>query len=275
MKTTCITGNERIGRARQNRARLRANERTARTAFARGTLGLSMAEYFRDEEQRDVLLFIDNIFRFYAGRCRARLSSAAFRRLWDTNRLWLMKWDRFRNALPSTTKGSITSVPVSRASRRLHRSGANHLRPPRLDYRAYTRPLRTWHLPGCRSAGFHVQHSLAGHCRTGDITTRRAVCRKCCSGTKNFRTLSLILGMEELSEDDKRTVQRARKVQRYLFPTFLRRRNIYRHSGQFVAGQRKPSAFKAILNGDLDDVPEQAFYMKGGIDEVNKIMNYV
>jgi F-type H+-transporting ATPase subunit beta len=85
---------------------------------------------------------------------------------------------------------------------------------------------------------------------------------------KELQDIIAILGMEELSEDDRRTVQRARKIQKFLSQPFFVAETFTGVPGKFVTRKDTVRSFKAILDGELDTVPEQAFYMKGSIDEV-------
>jgi F-type H+-transporting ATPase subunit beta len=85
---------------------------------------------------------------------------------------------------------------------------------------------------------------------------------------RELQDIIAILGMEELSEEDKKTVQRARKIQKFLSQPFFVAETFTGIAGKFVTREQTVKSFKAILDGDLDAVPEQAFYMKGGIDEV-------
>jgi F-type H+-transporting ATPase subunit beta len=97
--------------------------------------------------------------------------------------------------------------------------------------------------------------------------TARAV-QKVLQRYKELQDIIAILGMEELSEEDKVTVQRARKIQRFLSQPFFVAETFTGVPGKFVRRADTVRAFKAILDGEMDSYPEQAFYMKGGIDEV-------
>jgi F-type H+-transporting ATPase subunit beta len=87
---------------------------------------------------------------------------------------------------------------------------------------------------------------------------------------KELQDIIAILGMEELSEDDKRAVQRARKIQRFLSQPFFVAETFTGIPGKFVTREQTVTSFKAILDGEYDDVGEQAFYMKGSIEEVRE-----
>ena len=97
--------------------------------------------------------------------------------------------------------------------------------------------------------------------------TARAV-QKVLQRYKELQDIIAILGMEELSDEDKKTVQRARKIQKFLSQPFFVAETFTGIPGKFVTRDQTVKSFKAILNGDLDSIPEQSFYMKGGIDEV-------
>jgi F-type H+-transporting ATPase subunit beta len=85
---------------------------------------------------------------------------------------------------------------------------------------------------------------------------------------KELQDIIAILGMEELSEEDKQTVRRARKIQRFLSQPFFVAETFTGIPGKFVKREDTVKAFKAILEGQFDDVPEQSFYMKGGMEEI-------
>ncbi len=85
---------------------------------------------------------------------------------------------------------------------------------------------------------------------------------------KELQDIIAILGMEELSEEDKKTVQRARKIQKFLSQPFFVAETFTGIPGKFVTREQTVRSFKSILEGEMDAVPEQSFYMKGGIDEV-------
>ena len=97
--------------------------------------------------------------------------------------------------------------------------------------------------------------------------TARAV-KQILQSYKDLQDIIAILGMDELSEEDKLVVARARKIQRFLSQPFLRRANSSRSEGKYVTVKDTISGFKEIVEGKHDDIPEQAFYMVGNIDEV-------
>ena len=188
-----------------------------------GLSGLTMAEYFRDQGQ-DVLLFIDNIFRFVAGGLRG---VGAARPHAERRRLPADARDRDGPAagahhLDAHRLGHLGAGDL-RARRRPHRPGAGeHVRPPRRDDRALARDRRAGHLPGRRPARLDLARAPAGHRlarSTTDVATR---VQEVLQRYKDLQDIIAILGMDELSDEDKLIVQRARKIQRFLSqPNFV------------------------------------------------------
>ena len=234
-----------------------------------GLSGLTVAEYFRDEEGQDVLFFVDNIFRFtQAGAEVSALlgripSAVGYQPTLSTD------MGALQERITSTKKGSITSVQGHlRARRRLDRSR----RPPRRS--------RTWTRRPCcrarsRSSAFSrrsIRSTRPRVCSTrgssATITTRpRATCRRCCRPTSRCRDIIAILGMDELSEEDKLVVARARKIQRFLSQPFHVAEVFTGSPGVLVKLEDTIKGFKEIVQGKCDDMPEAAFYMVGTIDE--------
>ena len=231
--------------------------------------GLSMAEYFRDEEGRDVLLFIDNIFRFTQagselsallgripsavgyqptlasemGQIQERITSTKKGSITSVQAVYVPA-DDFTDPAPATTFGHLDSTIV------LTRSLAELGIYPAVDPLESTSSIMT--------PSVVVQEHY---------DTARAV-HKVLQRYKELQDIIAILGMEELSEDDKRTVQRARKIQKFLSQPFFVAEVFTGFPGKFVSRKDTVRSFKAILDGELDHVSEQEFYMKGGIDEI-------
>ena len=231
--------------------------------------GLSMAEYFRDEENRDVLLFIDNIFRFTQagselsallgripsavgyqptlasemGQVQERITSTKNGSITSVQAVYVPA-DDFTDPAPATTFGHLDSTIV------LTRSLAELGIYPAVD------PLE--------STSTILSASVVGQ---EHYDTARSV-QKVLQRYKELQDIIAILGMEELSEEDKKTVQRARKIQKFLSQPFFVAEVFTGFPGRFVSRKDTVRSFKAILEGDLDHVPEQEFYMKGGIDDI-------
>ncbi|MFH0770495.1 MAG: F0F1 ATP synthase subunit beta [Candidatus Peregrinibacteria bacterium] len=231
--------------------------------------GLACAEYFRDEERRDVLLFIDNIFRFTQagsevsallgripsavgyqptlahemGELQERITSTKNGSITSVQAVYVPA-DDFTDPAPATTFGHLDSTIV------LTRSLAELGIYPAVD------PLE--------STSTILAASVVGE---EHYETARAV-QKVLQRYKELQDIIAILGMEELSDEDKLSVRRARKIQKFLSQPFFVAETFTGHAGKFVTRAETVKSFRAILEGKYDDVPEQAFYMKGGIEDV-------
>lgn len=233
--------------------------------------GLAIAEYFRDEEGQDVLLFVDNIFRFtQAGSEVSALlgripSAVGYQPTLATDMGGLQE------RITSTGKGSITSVQAVYVP-------ADDLTDPapattfaHLD--ATTVLSRTISELGI----YPAVDPLDSNSRMLDprvigeehYNIARAT-QKLLQDYKGLQDIIAILGMDELSEDDKLTVSRARKVQKFMSQPFHSAEVFTGTAGKFVALEDAVSGFKEILDGQHDDLPELAFYMVGGIEEVKE-----
>ncbi|TSC79937.1 MAG: F-type H+-transporting ATPase subunit beta [Candidatus Peregrinibacteria bacterium Gr01-1014_25] len=231
--------------------------------------GLSIAEYFRDEEQRDVLLFIDNIFRFTQAGSElsallGRIPSAV-----GYQPTLAQEMGQVQERIASTTKGSITSVqavyvPADDFTDPAPATTFGHLDSTIVLTRALAELGIYPAVDPLDSTSTILSSAVVGEEHYG---TARAV-QKVLQRYKELQDIIAILGMEELSEEDKRTVQRARKIQKFLSQPFFVAETFTGVPGKFVTRADTVRGFKAILDGEHDDVPEQAFYMKGGIDEV-------
>ncbi len=231
--------------------------------------GLSMAEYFRDEEQRDVLLFIDNIFRFTQAGSEVSALLGRVPSAVGYQPTLAVEMGQVQERITSTKKGSITSVQAVYVP-------ADDLTDPA--------PATTFaHLDSTivltRSlAELGIYPAVDPLDSTSTILSVANVgqehydvarnMQKMLQRYKELQDIIAILGMEELSEEDKRTVQRARKIQKFLSQPFFVAEAFTGIAGKFVRRADTVRGFKAILDGEMDAVPEQAFYMKGGIDEV-------
>ena len=204
--------------------------------------GLTMAEYFRDVKKQDVLLFIDNIFRFVqAGSEVSALlgrmpSAVGYQPTLATDLAELQE------RIASTTRGSITSV----LSRKIVEQGIY----PAVD------PLE--------STSRILEPDVVGEEHYNVARRVQEVLQK----YKELQDIIAILGMEELSEDDKLTVYRARKIQRFLSQPFHVAENFTGTPGKYVPVEDTVKGFKAILDGEMDEYPEAAFFNVGTIEDV-------
>lgn len=231
--------------------------------------GLSMAEYFRDEEQRDVLLFIDNIFRFTQAGSEVSALLGRIPSAVGYQPTLAQEMGAVQERITSTTKGSITSVqavyvPADDLTDPAPATTFGHLDSTIVLTRSLAELGIYPAVDPLDSTSTILSAATVGE---EHYQVARSV-QKTLQRYKELQDIIAILGMEELSEDDKRTVQRARKIQRFLSQPFFVAEVFTGVPGKFVPMKETVKSFKAILEGQLDSVPEQAFYMKGGIDEV-------
>ena len=234
-----------------------------------GLAGLSMAEYFRDEEGQDVLLFIDNIFRFVqAGSEVSALlgrmpSAVGYQPTLGT------EMGALQERITSTKSGSITSVQAiyvpaddltdpAPATTFAHLDATTVLSRQIVDLGIYPAvdPLT--------STSRILDPLIVGQ---EHYDVARAV-QQVLQRYKDLQDIIAILGIDELSEDDKVIVARARKIQRFLSQPFFVAETFTGTPGQYVKLEDTIRGFKEIVDGKYDDIPEQAFYMVGGIEMV-------
>ncbi len=232
---------------------------------------LSMAEYFRDEENRDVLLFVDNIFRFsQAGsEVSALLGRTPSAVGYQPNLAEEMAG--LQERITSTRKGSITSmqavyVPADDLTDPAPATTFSHLDSTVVLERALAAQGIYPAVDPLASTSKALSPELVGeeHYRVA-----RGV-QQTLQRYKDLQDMIAILGMDELSEADKLTVSRARKIQRFLSQPFSVAEVFTGIKGQYVPVAETVRGFAEILDGKWDNVPEGNFYMKGGIDTVEK-----
>ncbi|MEO0012217.1 MAG: hypothetical protein RLZZ535_606 [Cyanobacteriota bacterium] len=233
-----------------------------------GLSALTMAEYFRDVSKQDVLLFIDNIFRFIqAGSEVSALlgrmpSAVGYQPTLGTD------VGDLQERITSTKEGSITSIQAvyvpaddftdpAPATTFAHLDGTTVLSRGLASKGIYPAvdPLD--------STSTMLQPSIVGE---EHYNTARAV-QSTLQRYKELQDIIAILGLDELSEDDRIVVDRARKIERFLSQPFFVAEVFTGSPGKYVSLDNTIKGFKAILNGELDDLPEQAFYLVGDIEE--------
>ena len=234
-----------------------------------GLTGLTLAEYFRDQEGKDILLFIDNIFRFtQAGSevsaLMGRIPSAVG---YQPNLAEEM--GALQERITSTTKGSITSVqaiyvPADDLTDPAPATTFAHLDSTVVLSRALSELGIYPAVDPLDSTSTILDPLIVGE---EHYQTARGV-QKVLQRYKDLQDIIAILGVEELSDEDKRTVARARKIQQFLSQPFFVAEVFTGRSGKYVPLAETIRGFKEILDGRYDDVPEQNFYMKGSIEEV-------
>ncbi|MEK7496341.1 MAG: F0F1 ATP synthase subunit beta [Patescibacteria group bacterium] len=231
--------------------------------------GLAMAEYFRDEAKQDVLFFVDNIFRFtQAGSEVSALlgripSAVGYQPTLATD------MGELQERITSTKDGSITSVqavyvPADDLTDPAPATTFGHLDSTVVLNRALTELGIYPAVDPLDSTSTILDPNILGE---DHYKTAREV-QRVLQRYKDLQDIIAILGMEELSEDDKLIVSRARKIQRFLSQPFFVAETFTGTPGKYVIRAETVRGFKEILEGKHDSKPEQAFYMKGGIDEV-------
>src|ERR1700726_1054797 len=234
-----------------------------------GLTGLTVAEYFRDEEGQDVLLFIDNIFRFTQAGSEVsallgRMPSAVG---YQPN--LASEMGELQERITSTNKGSIPSVQA--------------IYVPADDYTDPAPATAFAHLDATTNLSrdiaslgiYPAVDPLASTSRILDpiiignehYNTAQAV-KGVLQRYKDLQDIIAILGIDELSDEDKQTVSRPRKIQKFLSQPFFVAEQFTGTPGKYVKLADTVKGFRGIVEGKYDDIPEQAFYMKGTIDEV-------
>src|SRR3569832_1008771 len=230
--------------------------------------GHAQAEYFRDVEGKDVLLFIDNIFRFtQAGSEVSALlgripSAVGYQPTLSTD------MGQLQERITSTNKGSITSVqaiyvPADDLTDPAPATSFAHLDATTTLSRAISELGIYPAVDPLDSTSRVLTPAIVGQ---EHYETARAV-QETLQRYKSLQDIIAILGMDELSEEDKLTVSRARKIQRFLSQPFHVAEVFTGIPGKFVPIEDTVRSFKAVVDGEYDHLPEAAFYMVGGIEE--------
>src|SRR5262249_23698078 len=236
-----------------------------------GLTGLTVAEYFRDTEGKDVLLFIDNIFRFTQAGSEVsallgRMPSAVG---YQPNLATEM--GELQERITSTKKGSITSVqaiyvPADDLTDPAPATAFAHLDATTVLSRAISEMGIYPAVDPLASTSTILSPRVVGEEHYKCARDVQAVLQK----YKDLQDIIAILGIDELSEDDKLTVARARKVQRFLSQPFFVAQQFTGLEGRYVKIADTIKGFREIVDGKCDDMPEQAFYMVGTIEEARE-----
>lgn len=236
-----------------------------------GLTGLTMAEYFRDKEKKDVLLFIDNIFRFVQAGSEVstllgRLPSAV-----GYQPTLASEMGAFQERITNTINGSITSVQAvyvpadditdpAPATTFMHLDASTVLSRKLVELGLYPAidPLQS------NSKGLKAEIVGEKHYRVArNIQT-------ILQRYKELQDIIAILGLEELSEEDKRIVNRAKRIQKFLTQPLFTAEFASGLPGRYVPKDKAVDDFERIINGEYDDLPEQAFYMVGTLEEARE-----
>ena len=231
--------------------------------------GLSIAEYFRDQEQQDVLFFVDNIFRFTQAGAEisallGRIPSAV-----GYQPTLAMEMANLQERITSTKTGSITSVqaiyvPADDLTDPAPATSFSHLDATTVLSRQIAEQGIYPAIDPLDSTSQALSKDIVGE---EHYKVAREV-QKTLQTYKSLQDIIAILGMDELSESDKLIVSRARKIQKFLSQPFHVAEVFTGSPGKFVALQDTIKGFKDIIEGKYDDIPEMAFYMVGSIEEV-------
>src|SRR6187431_1014561 len=233
-----------------------------------GLTALTMAEYFRDEEGRDILLFIDNIFRFTQAGSEVSALLGRMPSAVGYQPTLLTEMGELQERITSTKKGSITSVQA--------------IYVPADDYTDPAPATTFAHLDATTNLSRAISElgiypavdPLASSSRILDprilgdehYNVARAV-KQILQRYKDLQDIIAILGIDELSEEDKLTVSRARKIQRFMSQPFFVAEQFTGFPGKYVPIADTVRSFREIVDGKYDHLPEQAFYMVGTIEE--------
>ena len=236
-----------------------------------GLTGLTMAEYFRDEEGGDVLLFIDNIFRYLLAGAEVSALLGRMPSAVGYQPTLATEMGELQERITSTHKGSITSVqavyvPADDYTDPAIQTVFAHLGATLTLQRSLVEIGIYPAVDPLGSNSRFVEPSIVGQ----DHYDAAQGVKKTMQRYKDLQDIIAILGIEELSEDDKLTVARARRIQRFLSqPNYVAQRFTGRE-GRYVSRADTVRGFKEILEGKHDDLPEQAFYMVGNIEEAHE-----
>jgi F-type H+-transporting ATPase subunit beta len=234
-----------------------------------GLTALTMAEYFRDVNKQDVLLFIDNIFRFTQAGSEVSALLGRMPSAVGYQPTLATEMGALQERITSTTQGSITSIQAVYVP-------ADDLTDPapattfaHLD--ATTVLSRNLAAKGIYPAVDPLD-STSTMLQPGIVTDEHYEIAEAVKETlqryKELQDIIAILGIDELSEEDRLTVARARKVERFLSQPFFVAEIFTGSPGEYVSLEETIKGFSMVLNGELDDLPEQAFYLVGNIDQV-------
>ena len=230
--------------------------------------GLTVAEYFRDEEGKDVLLFIDNIFRFTQAGSEVSALLGRMPSAVGYQPTLATEMGALQERITSTNKGSITSVqaiyvPADDLTDPAPAAVFSHLDATTVLDRKISELGIYPAVDPLASSSRILDPNVIGEEHYNVAQGVKMVLQK----YKDLQDIISILGIDELSDEDKLTVQRARKIQRFLSQSFFVAEQFTGKPGKYVKLEDSIKGFKGIMNGEYDDLPENAFYMVGTIEE--------
>jgi F-type H+-transporting ATPase subunit beta len=234
-----------------------------------GLTALTMAEYFRDVNKQDVLLFIDNIFRFTQAGSEVSALLGRMPSAVGYQPTLATEMGALQERITSTTQGSITSiqavyVPADDLTDPAPATTFAHLDATTVLSRNLAAKGIYPAVDPLDSTSTMLQPNIVSseHYEVAENV------KETLQRYKELQDIIAILGIDELSEEDRLTVARARKVERFLSQPFFVAEIFTGSPGKYVSLEQTIKGFKMILNGELDDLPEQAFYLVGNIDQV-------
>ena len=231
--------------------------------------GLTMAEYFRDVDGQDVLLFIDNIFRFSQAGSEVSALLGRIPSAVGYQPTLATEMGNLQERITSTKKGSITSVqaiyvPADDLTDPAPATTFSHLDATTVLNRRISELGIYPAVDPLDSTSRILDPAIVGDEHYNIAREVQRVLQR----YKDLQDIIAILGMDELTEEDKALVARARKIQKYLSQPFFVAEAFTGTPGKYVKVQDTIKGFKEIIDGKMDDIPEQAFYMVGAIEEV-------
>ena len=232
---------------------------------------LTMAEYFRDEKNEDVLLFIDNVFRFAQAGSEVSALLGRMPSAVGYQPTLAQEIGALQERITSTNKGSITSVQA------VYVPADDYTDPAPVTIFAHLDSTITLERSLAEQGLYPAVDPLTSSSRILDpnivgqehYNVARAV-QKVLQRYKDLQDIIAILGVDELSDEDKLVVARARKIQRFLTQPMFVAEAFTGQKGKYVKAQDTVNGFKELLEGKYDHLPEQAFYMIGTIDEAEQ-----
>jgi F-type H+-transporting ATPase subunit beta len=234
-----------------------------------GLTGVTLAEYFRDVEGKDVLLFIDNIFRFTQAGSEVSALLGRMPSAVGYQPTLATEMGALQERITSTKHGSITSVqaiyvPADDLTDPAPATTFAHLDATTVLSRAIVEMGIYPAVDPLDSNSRIMDPQVVGQEHYATAKRVQEVLQR----YKDLQDIIAILGMDELSDEDKRSVERARKIQKFLSQPFHVAEAFTGRPGAYVPIRDTVRGFKMIVDGELDHLPEQIFYMAGGIDEV-------
>ena len=233
--------------------------------------GLTMAEYFRDEKQKDVLLFIDNIFRFTQAGSEVSALLGRMPSAVGYQPTLATEMGELQERIASTKNGSVTSVqavyvPADDLTDPAPATTFAHLDATTVLSRKIVEQGIYPAVDPLESSSRILEADIVGEEHYNVAREVQGILQK----YKELQDIIAILGMEELSDEDKTVVFRARKIQKFLSQPFHVAENFTGIKGVYVPIEETIRGFKAILSGEMDEYPENAFFNVGTIDDVRK-----